>query len=80
MPKRLEHVEAAAAEAHKHHASFDYEVRSKNTVGFIHFNGKSRKLFMSITPSDWRVHQKIRKNVRDYIEEMRGWNQFHLQF
>ena len=70
MPKRLEHVESAAHEAHRLGASFDYEVRSKNIVGFIYFNGQSRKLFMSVTPSDWRVHGKIRKNVRDYIEEM----------
>jgi len=70
MAKRLEHVESAAHEAHRLGASFDYEVRSKNIVGFIYFNGQSRKLFMSVTPSDWRVHGKIRKNVRDYIEEM----------
>lgn len=70
MPKRLNHVEAAADEAHKHGATFDYEVRSKNIVGHIYLNGKSRKLFMSVTPSDYRVHEKIRKNVRDYIAEL----------
>lgn len=72
MAKHLDHVEAARDEAYKHGASFDYEVRSKNIVGFICLNGKSRKLFMSVTPSDWRVHEKIKKNVRDYIKEMRS--------
>ncbi len=70
MAKRLEHVESAADECRRYGASFSYEVRSKNIVGFIKYNGKSRKLFMSVTPSDWRVHGKIRKNVREYIEEM----------
>jgi hypothetical protein len=70
MPRRLDHVEAAREEAYEHGATFDYEVRSKNIVGFIGLNGKSRKLFMSVTPSDHRVHGKIRKNVRDYIKEM----------
>ncbi len=72
MSKRLEHVESAADEARKHGAKFSYEVRSKNIVGLICLNGKSRKLFMSITPSDWRVHEKIRKNVRGYIKEMKS--------
>lgn len=70
MPKRLEHVESARAEAYEYGATFDYEVKSKNIVGVIGLNGKTRKLFMSITPSDYRVHGKIRKNVRDYIKEM----------
>lgn len=70
MTRRLEHVESAADEARKYGATFSYEVRSKNIVGLICYNGKSRKLFMSITPSDWRVHEKIRKNVRGYIKEM----------
>lgn len=72
MPKRLEHVESARSEAYAHGASFDYEVKSKNIVGVIGLNGKTRKLFMSITPSDHRVHGKIRKNVRDYIKEMQS--------
>src|SRR3954471_10172386 len=61
MSKRLEHVEGARDESHKFGASFDYEVRCKNIVGVICLNGQSRKLFMSITPSDWRVNEKIRK-------------------
>lgn len=70
MAKRLEHVESARDEAYAHGATFDYEVKSKNIVGHIGLNGQTRKLFMSVTPSDYRVHGKIRKNVRDYIKEM----------
>jgi hypothetical protein len=33
-------------------------------------NGKCRKLFMSVTPSDHRAAMNIRKNVREYIREM----------
>lgn len=72
MPRRLDHVESAADECRKFAASFDYEVKSKNIVGTIGYNGQTRKLFMSCTPSDWRVHGKIRKNVREYIKEMGG--------
>ena len=68
--KKLEHVQAAAAEANKYGATFDYECGSSKITGYIHLNGKCRKLFMSITPSDHRVCHKVRKNVRDYIKEM----------
>ena len=70
MPRKLEHVESAADECKEHGATFDYQVKSKNIVGRIGYNGQTRKLFMSVTPSDWRVHGKIRKNVREYIKEM----------
>ena len=70
MARRLEHVESAAEECEQFGASFSYEVKSKNIVGRIGYNGQTRKLFMSVTPSDWRVHGKIRKNVREYIKEM----------
>lgn len=71
MTRRLDHVEAAAAEAHKYGASFDYELRGSNIVGFITLNGKQRKLFMSATPSDHRAALNIKKNVRGYIREMK---------
>lgn len=71
MVKRLDHVEAAADEAHKYGASFDYQRRGKNITGIICLNGQRRKLFMSATPSDRRASLNIRKNVRDYIKEMK---------
>ncbi len=72
MSQRIDHVQAAMDEAHKHGASFDWERGKKNIVGFIFFNGQQRKLFMSATPSDHRASLNIRKNVRDYIKEMGG--------
>jgi hypothetical protein len=70
MAKRLDHVEAAKAEAAKFGASFRWEQHSSKICGYIGLNGKQRKLFMSITPSDHRAIMNIKKNVRDYIKEM----------
>lgn len=70
MTKRLEHVEAAKEEALKHGASFSWRRDGSKITGYVELNGKSRKLFMSCTPSDRRASQNIRKNVREYIREM----------
>ncbi len=70
MVKRLDHVEAAKEEALKHGASFSWQHDGSKITGIISLNGKSRKLFMSVTPSDRRASQNIRKNVREYIREM----------
>lgn len=70
MSKRLDHVETARKEAESLGATFSWKQCKNNITGVIYYNGKSRKLFMSISPSDWRVHGKIIKNVRDYIKEM----------
>lgn len=72
MSRRLDHVQAAAEEAHKLGANFDYEVKPRNIVGVISINGKQRKLFMSKTPSDNRAALNIQKNVRAYVREMRN--------
>lgn len=70
MSKRYEHVEAAKEEALKHGASFSWRHDGSKLTGIVSLNGKSRKLFMSVTPSDHRASQNIRKNVREYIREM----------
>lgn len=70
MTKRLEHVEAAKEEALKYGASFRWRHQGSKITGIIELNGKCRKLFMSVTPSDGRASQNIRKNVRDYIKEI----------
>lgn len=70
MVKKLDHVQAAAEEAHKFGANFDWEHQGGKITGFIYLNGKCRKLFMSVTPSDHRASLNIRKNVRGYIREM----------
>jgi len=70
MAKRLEHVESAADECKQLGATFTWERGAKNIVGKVAYNGQTRKLFMSVTPSDWRAVLNIRKNVREYIREM----------
>jgi len=70
MSRKFEHVEAAKEEALKYGASFSWQHDGSKITGFIQLNGKSRKLFMSVTPSDHRAAKNIRKNVREYIREM----------
>lgn len=70
MPRKYEHVEAAKEEALKHGAFFSWRHDGSKLTGVVSLNGKSRKLFMSVTPSDHRASQNIRKNVREYIREM----------
>lgn len=70
MTRRYHHVEAAREEALKHGASFSWRHDGSKLTGIVSLNGKSRKLFMSVTPSDHKASQNIRKNVREYIREM----------
>ena len=70
MSKRMEHVESAADECRKLNATFSWERGNKNIVGKVGYNGQTRKLFMSVTPSDFRAASNIRKNVRAYVREM----------
>lgn len=72
MSRRLEHVEAAADECLHLGADFQYQVKSKNIVGRIGYNGQTRKLFMSCTPSDYKASLNIRKNIREYIRQMKA--------
>ena len=72
MTKRYEHVEAAKEEALKHGASFRWGHSGSKITRYVELNGKCRKLFMSVTPSDRRASQNIRKNVREYIRELQG--------
>lgn len=64
------HVEAAKDEALSLGAQFTWECRNNKYVGVIYYNGKQRKLFMSLTPSDHRAPLKTRQNVRSYVREM----------
>lgn len=65
-----DHVKAAIEECRVLGASFTWSVCPHNIVGVIEYNGKTRKLFMSKTPSDFRAPQNVKKNVRQYIREM----------
>lgn len=70
MSKRLEHVEAARLEAEKNGASIDFSYRSRHICGLISLNGKTRKVFLSISPSCSPVIMNVREDVRKKIKEM----------
>ena len=70
MSKRLEHVEAAKAEAARLGASITLERCKRHIVGKLSLNGKQRKVFISLTPSDCRVLHNIREDVRKKVREM----------
>lgn len=65
-----EHVKKAKSYAEELGASFRWERGSSKITGFIEMNGKCRKLFMSVTPSDHRAILNIKKNIRDYVREL----------
>lgn len=69
MSRRLHHVEAAADEAIRLNASFDYEITSKNIVAVVGYKGKTRKVFMSCNSAV--SSDKVRRDVRKQIEGMR---------
>lgn len=70
MAKRLEHVEAAKAEAIRLGASIKLERCKRHIKGIVAINGKQRKVFISLTPSDCRVLHNIREDVRKKVREM----------
>ena len=71
MSPRLEHVEAAKAEAIKLGARFELEHGSKHLIGIIWYNGKCRKTSLSVSPSRLACYQTI-KYVRKAIQDMKG--------
>lgn len=72
MPRRLANVEAAADEAIRLGASFDYEMRSKNVIAIISYGGKTRKVFMSCNHKAGSSNFKVRADVRKQVERMKG--------
>lgn len=72
MCRLPEHVQAAVNECIKLNAIIDqiHVAPSNKYVGIIHFNNKTRKFFMSKTPSDFRASYKVAKDVRRAIREM----------
>lgn len=71
MPKRLEHVDAAEAEAIKLGASIEFNYCSKHIVGVIAINNKFRKIFLSKTTNSGSVCHVVREDVRKKVREMR---------
>lgn len=73
MAKRLSQVDAAKAEATKFGASLELDRCRKHIVGIVKLNGKQRKVFISVTPSDGaRVAHNVREDVRRKIREMQA--------
>lgn len=70
MSKRLEHVEAAKAEAIRLGASIELKRCKRHIVGLLKLNGKQRKVFISVTPSCYRARDNIREDVRKKVKEM----------
>lgn len=70
MSKRLEHVEAARLEAEKNGASIDFSYRTRHICGTISLNGKTRKVFLSVSTKSGSVCQVVREDVRKKIKEM----------
>lgn len=70
MSKRLEHIEAAKAEAIRLGASIELERCKRHIVGLLKFNGKQRKVFISATPSCYRANYNIKEDIRKKVREM----------
>lgn len=70
MPQRLEHIEAAKAEAIRLGATFSLERGGKHLIGVIYYNGQHRKTSLSASPSRLASLKTI-KYVRRAIEEMK---------
>lgn len=70
MSPRLEHVEAAKAEAIRLGATLELKKGGKHMIGVIWYNGKCRKTSFSMSPSRLACYQTI-KYVRKAVEEMR---------
>lgn len=70
MVKRLEHVEAAKAEAIRLGANFELDYCTKHIVGIISLNGQQRKIFMSKSTADKSVCHIVKLDVRKKVKEM----------
>jgi hypothetical protein len=70
--KQLEHVRAAEAEALRLGASFTFIVLRSNIEGTVTVNGRSARIYMAKTPSDWRVPAKVRRDVRHTVLRLTG--------
>jgi hypothetical protein len=70
MGKRLEHVEFARAEVERLGATIELQQRSKHICGIISLNGKQRKIFLSVSPSDHRILMNVQQDIRAKIRDM----------
>lgn len=70
MPKRLDHVEAAKAEAERLGATIKIGYCMKHIVGVISISGKQRKIFMSKSTANKNVCHIVKLDVRNKVREM----------
>jgi len=68
--KRLEHVEAAKAEAIRLGASFSYSIGRKHIIATICVDNVCRKLSMSKTPSGMCIYHVV-DDVRRLIRRIK---------
>lgn len=62
-------INAATTAGASCHVGF---TRGGHQVAVLNFNGKTRKVFMSSTPSDYRTFRNIERDVRKVLREMKG--------
>ena len=69
MSRRLEHIDAAKAEAIRLGATLELCHGGKHIKGKIKYNGKCRITSFSKSPSRLACFQTV-KNIRDAVKEM----------
>ena len=67
--KKLDHVEAAKAEAIRLGATFTVQNGGKHLIGIICYNGKCRKTSLSYSPSRLACFKTV-KYVRQLVRAM----------
>ena len=70
MPRQPEHILAAKEEAERLGAKITFDYCKKHIIGLVTINEKHRKVFLSKTPSCYRVADNIREDVRKKVKEM----------
>jgi len=72
MARKLEHVEAAKAEALRLGAELTITSINHHIKGLIKYGDQNRKIFISKTPSCARALLNIKEDVRKKVKEMVG--------
>lgn len=69
--RRLEHIEAAKAEAIRLGATIEFSQGGKHIHGIIAIDGKQRKIFLSKTTNSSSVCHIVKEDVRRKVKKMR---------
>lgn len=72
MSQRYETLDAAKEEADKLGATFNYERGGKRFIGSVGFNGKIKKIAISICVKNPRVLKNIKEDVRKAVRELKA--------